>query len=366
MGIIKKNKVYDETIAGLIKIKHALNHDCTSEEKFNAIVTSYNSINLTKPELLDYFNKNKRDRNTFFNLNAVITGLIAHFKTTFKIDPKNPLIKTSTVQNVLTEITTKKVSTVDNNSPVAGAPSHAVKRNQPETSQLEHHETEVHEDLPSLYLNTEFSSENPVSSVHALPSLALETQPSNETPIDPPNSEADEVEVSQKDLEAKRDSQSEQLNSSVHTEPTEKENFLDTRLQSLQPINSSWQLLLKKREKFVKKYPLDIVIDTSKPLGALSQFTIEFDNCMQTYLKDGNLEHFKRDGMQVIRNYRNGVLSEHRGCKEVLANLFFAIGTLGIGYLAAALYTQRFNPILVKTDSVEKMDETYDSVMRMS
>jgi len=50
-----------------------------------------------------------------------------------------------------------------------------------------------------------------------------------------------------------------------------------------------------------------------------------------------------------------GVLSKHRGCKEILLNLAFAIVTLGIGYVAAALIRKSFLPFTVDTDSRKKL-----------
>lgn len=74
------------------------------------------------------------------------------------------------------------------------------------------------------------------------------------------------------------------------------------------------------------------------------------------------LNVFKAQTTQAIQRQRQGVLSEHRGCKELLANLLLAIGTLGIGYALAALYTQSFMPIKLNTQSVHCMEQALKSV----
>ena len=59
------------------------------------------------------------------------------------------------------------------------------------------------------------------------------------------------------------------------------------------------------------------------------------------------------------------MLSTHRGYKELFANLLLAISTLGVGYLAAALFTQRFNPIKLNTDTVNTLDKAQEKIEEM-
>jgi hypothetical protein len=85
------------------------------------------------------------------------------------------------------------------------------------------------------------------------------------------------------------------------------------------------------------------------------------------FYKEGmmDLKMFKEQATKEIQEQRQGVLNEHRGCKELLANLLLVIGTLGIGYALAALYTQRFLPIKLNTHNAECMDEALKSVERV-
>jgi len=83
-----------------------------------------------------------------------------------------------------------------------------------------------------------------------------------------------------------------------------------------------------------------------------------------------NKKTFQDESQQLIKNtYENGSLQMHRGYKQILLNLAFAVLTLGIGYLIAAKIKQSFlpfnvktDPITVKTDSIKKLDALNDSL----
>lgn len=145
----------------------------------------------------------------------------------------------------------------------------------------------------------------------------------------------------------------------------------------LQPIAArekqlaTFQLVLtqlqNKRDELHKRYPKDAKDDMTTAYGSAYQLTRQL-NDFTTQYKYGELElnEFKNKGMKLIREHRNGVLGIHRGCKEIVANLFLAIGTLGIGYALAALFTQRMTPIKLKTESVEKMDQVLQSMQALA
>ncbi|KTD51204.1 hypothetical protein [Legionella quateirensis] len=121
--------------------------------------------------------------------------------------------------------------------------------------------------------------------------------------------------------------------------------------------------LMNKRDEFHKRYPLDLDDDGKKPYGAACQLVHKLTSYSQSY-KDGmiDLKGFKDQATKEIREQRKGVLSEHRGCKEVMANILLALGTLGVGYVLAALFTQSFTPIKLNTSTVNQLDETLKAV----
>ncbi len=121
--------------------------------------------------------------------------------------------------------------------------------------------------------------------------------------------------------------------------------------------------LASKRDDFHLRYPKDSCYDMTKAYGATYQLVKNLSGFSESY-KEGimPLNVFKAQTTQAIQRQRQGVLSEHRGCKELLANLLLAIGTLGIGYALAALYTQSFMPIKLNTQSVHCMEQALKSV----
>jgi hypothetical protein len=121
--------------------------------------------------------------------------------------------------------------------------------------------------------------------------------------------------------------------------------------------------LVGKRDEFHLSYPKECCDDVTKAYGAAYQLVKKLTGFSHSY-KEGimDLKMFKEQATKEIREQRKGVLSEHRGCKELVANLLFAIGTLGVGYALAALYTQSFLPIKLNTHTVDCMDKTLKSV----
>lgn len=121
--------------------------------------------------------------------------------------------------------------------------------------------------------------------------------------------------------------------------------------------------LMGKRDEFHLSYPKESCDDVTKAYGAAYQLVKKLTGFSHSY-REGmmDLKMFKEQATKEIREQRKGVLNEHRGCKELLANLLLVIGTLGIGYALAALYTQRFLPIKLNTHTAECMDEALKSV----
>jgi len=73
-------------------------------------------------------------------------------------------------------------------------------------------------------------------------------------------------------------------------------------------------------------------------------------------------EVFKKNAKSVI-DTAHQTLDIHRGWKEVLINLAIAVLTLGVGYLALAIYQGSFFPVQpVKTDSDQKLRDLQDKV----
>ncbi|BCA95431.1 hypothetical protein TUM19329_17920 [Legionella antarctica] len=127
-------------------------------------------------------------------------------------------------------------------------------------------------------------------------------------------------------------------------------------------ISQYTQLLKRlelKRDEFHTRYPEDSCDDVSKAYGAACQLVNILNGYAVSYKRQTiDLNQLKENSSRVIQSRRIGILGEHRGVKELLTNLLFAIGTLGIGYAFAALFTQSFTPIKCNTDTVDLLNET--------
>jgi len=94
-------------------------------------------------------------------------------------------------------------------------------------------------------------------------------------------------------------------------------------------------------------------------------------NTLITTMQDLKKQHIR--GFIALQGYKDKVeaaiaiahdeLDKHRGWKQVLINLSFAVVTLGLGYLALALYRNTMFPIVVDTASKELLDELKDDVI---
>ncbi|MCL9683723.1 hypothetical protein [Legionella maioricensis] len=114
-----------------------------------------------------------------------------------------------------------------------------------------------------------------------------------------------------------------------------------------------------KRDEFHTRYPNDSCDDITNAYGASCQLVNILNGYAESYKnQDITLTQFKENSSRVIQNRRSGVLGEHRGVKELLINILLVIGTLGIGYAVAALFTQNLSPIKCNTDTVNLLTKT--------
>ena len=144
-----------------------------------------------------------------------------------------------------------------------------------------------------------------------------------------------------------------------------KQHFVEMRVRE-QKISQYTKLLNQleiKRDEFHVRYPDDSSDDLNTAYGAAYQLVNILNGYAESYKKqDISLEQFKENSSRVIQSRRNGVLGEHRGVKESLLNLLLVIGTLGIGYAFAALFTRSFTPIKCNTDTVSLLNETKEKL----
>lgn len=158
------------------------------------------------------------------------------------------------------------------------------------------------------------------------------------------------------------DGENESIRSEEKAEDYKKQEFTKEMKLREQKISQYTKLLKQleiKRDEFHTRYPDDSCDDVSNAYGAACQLVNILNGYTESYKKqDINLTQFKENSSRVIQSRRNGVLGEHRGVKELLINLLLVIGTLGIGYAFAALFTQSFTPIKCNTDTVNRLNET--------
>jgi len=129
--------------------------------------------------------------------------------------------------------------------------------------------------------------------------------------------------------------------------------------QVIKDFNLWFNKLKEKCEELHQRYPQDEADDLTTAFGTATQLIATLNGYLERYNRQEiELAEFNQLASAEIRNNVNGVLAQHRGIKEILINLLFAIGTLGIGYALAALFTQRFNPIRCQTDSVTILGES--------
>ncbi len=124
-------------------------------------------------------------------------------------------------------------------------------------------------------------------------------------------------------------------------------------------VYTEWlKKLEEKRDELHARYPQDTEDDASKAYGAACQLVNILNGYIEQYKdQDITLKQFKENSSRVIQDKRQGVLSEHRGFKEILMNLLLAIGTLGVGYAIAAIFKQSLTPIKCNTATVNLLND---------
>ena len=134
----------------------------------------------------------------------------------------------------------------------------------------------------------------------------------------------------------------------------------EKQLSQFNHLIAQWQI---KKTKFHLDHPDHLKKDTNQAYGAVNDLITQLDSYAVAYKNSElSLKDFKRKSTGVIQECRYGVLKNHRGYKEVITNLLFAIGTIGIGYALASTYSGTFTPIKCNTDSANKLQETQISV----
>jgi hypothetical protein len=115
-----------------------------------------------------------------------------------------------------------------------------------------------------------------------------------------------------------------------------------------------------------QQHPNDSRDDPSTAFGAAYQLLNILNGYALSYKnQEIDLECLKKNSSRVIQERRNGVLGQHRGSREILTNLLFALGTFGIGYALAAFFTQSFTPIKCKTNTVNILDATEETLVKL-
>ena len=141
----------------------------------------------------------------------------------------------------------------------------------------------------------------------------------------------------------------------------------EKRKAQLATFHKLLENLRAKRSEYETRYPKDNTKDTSKPYGALNELINKLSMQAESYQHATcSLQDFKNNSTKFIRTARTGVLSEHRGCKQILTNILLCIATLGIGYLLAMAITKSISPLKVKTDTVERIDKLNESLNTLS
>ena len=136
--------------------------------------------------------------------------------------------------------------------------------------------------------------------------------------------------------------------------------------QLVQYLNLLKQLEIQ-RDNLHTRYPKDSSEDTTTAYGAACQLINILYGYAESYKhQDIDFKGFKQNSSRVIQSRRFGVLGEHRGIKELLTNLLFAFGTLGVGYAIAALFHNSLTPIKCNTRTVNLLEKTEETLAQIT
>ncbi len=333
-----QEKAYKMVKNGLKDIKKAL-QDCDNAEHFHSIVTSYDSIDVRRSDVQEYLKVNPRSRSSLIELEKEIASLLIANRHIYGEKKPEPEVLTSPAdKKVVVETAPKDEESAKSKTETTTKPQGPIT-----TEPLE-----------------------PVATKPLNPVTTEPLEPIATTPLDPVTTEPLEP-VTAKSQDPVIDKSQEPVNPTIEEELQQKASQLRTvRETQLTEFTRYLKQLAAKREQFHKDYPKDPPENPNKIYGAMSLLVQSLEQSAESY-KSGaiNLDRFKADTTQTIRDKRDGVISEHRGCKQILINLLLAISTLGVGYLLGALLTRSFTPIKVNTDSANQLDDTQEAVNRL-
>lgn len=373
-----QEKAYKWVKNGLKDIKKALQH-CDNAEHFHSIVASYESIDVKRTEVQEYLKANHRSRASLIDLEKDIASLIMANRHIYGEKKPEPEVLTRSVDKKIVVDTApsntegKKPQTETTITPPVPETI------QPPTSVMTQPSVPIVTTPPTPIITTPpvpVVITPPVPVLTPLPVSVVTTPsvPVITTPPVPVTTKSQELTITEppvpittKPQEPVTTLPEEPVQTTVEEEQKQKTAQLRAvRETQLTEFTKYLKQLMAKRDQFHNDYPKDPPENPHKIYGAMNLLVQSLEQSAESY-KSGviDLDQFKSDTTQAIRDKRDGVISQHRGSKEILVNLLLAISTLGIGYLLAALFTRSFTPIKVNTDSVNQLDETKEAVNRL-
>ncbi len=130
----------------------------------------------------------------------------------------------------------------------------------------------------------------------------------------------------------------------------EQRNERQRRIDHTSRYAMALRFIIKKREDFGKKYVENQEYKYWSAYNAMCVLIKRLEGIQTCYeLLELNLSEFKKQSEQEIQDSIDGELGQHRGMKEILVNLLFALATVGIGYAAAAFFKKSWTPIKCNT-----------------
>lgn len=148
--------------------------------------------------------------------------------------------------------------------------------------------------------------------------------------------------------------------------------IINRRKQNIAKVKEQMSVIYTKQQKLVEEYEkyrdagaIKDAQNYKKAANAAKNIYKKIDLLAQQYLKDGNLEVLKSEGLKVLDEKSLNVqqLQEHRRYwKLILANLAALICTAGLAHVGYSIYKREFSLFKPETDSGKKVRELKDSV----
>lgn len=339
-----RNKViFNEVYKDLEQIRKDLKK-CKTEEDYNPILDRYTQIDTKSKAIIAHITSNKSANKKLVDLEGKIAVLIVSLNIKFELEqPEN-------------ELEIKKHHTSKEDTSNEEHKKHSKRKS------VKHKAIDwdniAHKLMHSMPLHDGAHHTDPTLEATIKPQTELKIEVRIESSIDhsiPLQSEHSVETVAEPKIEATENSIHQQC--VANAERNIRENQLRQYSQFLKQLE-------EKRDEFHQRYPDDLDDDVTKAYGAACQLLNILYGYAESYKnQDINLDEFKEHSSRVIKDRRNGVLGEHRGYKELLTNLLLAIGTLGIGYAIAALFTQSLTPIKCNTKTTNLLVDTEESLI---